>query len=120
MNDDAIDLKPLPMPAAFKSDMDRPVPFDADAIVSLDCPDAEAAPWLSRHFAEWFGGQAPKIVAAAPGSRHPAPSSPLPTTNSPEAYAIAADSAGVRIAARSLAGVHWAAFTLLLARCPLF
>ena len=117
-NPDAIELAPLPMPRAFESDMDRPVPFDAATMVAVDCPDAEAAPWLSRYFAEWFGVQAPQVVAASfrlVGAALQDQS--LSTFNfqlstSPEAYAASADAAGVRIAARSLAGVRWAAYSL--------
>ena len=56
-NSNAIELAPLPMPRSFKSDMDAPVPFDATTVVMVDCPDAGAASWLARHFAEWFGDQ---------------------------------------------------------------
>ena len=53
-NPDAIELAPLPVPVSFRSDMDDPVAFDATTTVSIDCPDPEAAGWLSRHFAEWY------------------------------------------------------------------
>ena len=49
-NPDAIELAPLPLPVEFKSDMDKPVAFDASATVTVDCPDAEAVTWLKRHF----------------------------------------------------------------------
>lgn len=45
-NPDAIELEPLPKPVEFKSDMDRPVAFDASARVVVDCPDGTAAGWL--------------------------------------------------------------------------
>ena len=60
---DAVELAPLPAPADFESDMDRPVPFDAGTTVRLDCPDPAAEPWLARHFADWFGAQSPRVVA---------------------------------------------------------
>ena len=62
-NPDAVELAPLPAPADFESDMDRPVPFDAGTTVRLDCPDPAAEPWLARHFADWFGAQSPRVVA---------------------------------------------------------
>ena len=124
-NPDAVELAPLPAPVDFESDMDRPVPFDAGATVLLDCPDAAAAPWLAAHFADWFGAQAPCVVAeAGAGQRIPAtggassPSEPSPANGGasppgePESYTVFADSSGVRIAARSLAGVRWAAYSL--------
>ena len=105
-NPNALELAPLPMPHAFRSDMDRPVPFDAATIVSVDCPDAGAVPWLDSHFAEWFGDQAPQVAATLSTVQ------PFHLSTSPEAYAVAVDAAGVRIAARTLAGVRWAAYSL--------
>ena len=115
-NPDAIELAPLPMPVEFKSDMDKPVAFVATTTVTVDCPEAGAVDWLSRHFAEWYGPQTPKVVAGKTGLL-PTTSSQLPTTNyqlptNDEAYAINADASGVKIAARSLAGVRWAAYSL--------
>ena len=105
-NPDAIELAPLPLPRSFGSDMDRPVPFDAVTTVSVDCPDAEATPWLSRHFAEWFGNQAPQVVADNPSTFD------LGLSTNSEAYAVSAGESGVRIAANTLAGVRWAAYSL--------
>ena len=115
-NPTTIELMPLPVPRAFESDMDRPVPFDATTSVAVDCPDTEAAPWLARHFAEWFGAQAPQVAGPGEGARPRAPEMPRPTSavlpDGDEAYAVAAGAQGVRIAARSLAGVRWAAYSL--------
>ena len=108
-NPDAIELAPLPMPVEFKSDMDKPVAFDASTTVVVDCPDAEAVDWLRRHFAEWYGNQAPQPQAL--NSKPPAPSSKLSALSS-EAYAVSADASGVKIAARTLAGVRWAAYSI--------
>ena len=102
-NPDAVELTPLPMPVAFSCDMDSPVTFDASASVTVACPDAEAVVWLGRHFAEWYGDQAPKVVVGAS-------SEALPDGN--EAYAVSADASGIRITANSLTGVRWAAYTL--------
>ena len=104
-NPDAIELAPLPMPVEFNSDMDRPVAFDASTTVVVDCPDAEAVAWLRRHFAEWYGDQAPKVVSGKSGLS-------LPQAPSLEAYAVRADASGVKIAARTLAGVRWAAYSV--------
>ena len=109
-NPDAIELAPLPMPVEFKGDMDSPVAFDASTTVAVDCPDAAAAGWLECHFAEWYGKHAPKVQLSTPNSQLPTPNSQLPT--SPEAYAVRADASGVKVAARSLAGVRWAAYSI--------
>ena len=103
VNPDAVELMPLPPPVEFSSDMDRPVAFDAQTTVTLTCDDAAGVEWLARHFAEWFGKTSPKVVAGATG---------LALRDGEEAYAIAADASGVKIAARTLAGVRWAAYTL--------
>ena len=103
VNPDAIELAPLPMPVEFRSDMDASVPFDRDTVVTVDCPDASAAAWLATHFADWYGDYAPKAKAGASGLSLPA---------GEEAYAAKADASGVKIAARSLAGVRWAAYSI--------
>ena len=100
INPDAIELIPLPMPIEMKSDMDSPVAFDSRTLVVLECPDAVGVKWLAAHFAEWFGADAPKVTGGKTG---------LVLTGGNEAYAIESGVAGVKIAARSLAGVRWAA-----------
>ena len=106
-NPDAIELAPLPMPVEFKSDMDSPVAFDASTTVTVECPDSAAVGWLASRLKEWYGDYAPKVVAG----HLPALSSKLSAPSS-EAYAVSADSSGVKIAALSLAGVRWAAYSL--------
>ena len=101
-NPNAVELSPLPMPAQFKGDIDAPVPFDASTTVLVDCPDATAAEWLGSHFAEWFGDAAPKTERG---------DSRLELGDGDEAYAVSADASGVKIAARTLAGVRWAAYS---------
>ena len=61
-NPDAVELAPIPVPMEFSSDMDKPVAFDATATVTVTCPDVGAAAWLVRHFSDWYGKQAPKVV----------------------------------------------------------
>ncbi len=102
-NPDAVELAPIPLPAAFKSDIDKPVTFDASTKVTVECPDEEAVPWLNRHFAEWYGAAAPEVRPGSTG---------LTPREGDEAYAVTADASGVKIAARSLAGVRWAAYSL--------
>jgi N-acetyl-beta-hexosaminidase len=103
-NPDAIELSPLPMPVEFKSDIDSPVPFDVGTTVTVDCPDASAVAWLGNHFREWFGEHSPKAVAGNVS---------LELRPGDEAYAASAEAAdGVKIKARTLAGVRWAAYSL--------
>ena len=102
-NPDAVDMAPLPMPVEFKSDIDSPVPFGAGTTVSVDCPDASAVAWLSGHFKEWYGEHSPKAMAGSAG---------LNLKDGDEAYAVSADADGVKIKARTLAGVRWAAYSL--------
>ncbi|MBR1588165.1 MAG: hypothetical protein IJ658_07555, partial [Kiritimatiellae bacterium] len=64
-NPDAVELAPMPVPVEFASDMDKPVAFDATATVTVECPSPDAAPWLARHFADWYGAQAPKVAGGA-------------------------------------------------------
>ena len=102
-NPDAIELSPLPMPVEFKSDIDSPVPFDAGTTVTVDCPDASAVAWLGSHFKEWYADQSPKAVAGSVS---------LELKAGDEAYAVSAGASGVKIKARTLAGVRWAAYSL--------
>lgn len=103
INPDAVELRPLPVPVEFKSDMDRPVAFDETADVTVMCPDTSAVEWLASHFAEWYGKSTPKVAKGYVS---------LALRDGDEAYSVKADAAGVKIAARSLAGVRWAAYTL--------
>ena len=107
-NPDAVELEPLPVPVDFVRDMDKPVAFDATATVTVECPDGGAVAWLTRHFTDWYGSQSPKVKAAGGGADG---ARALPEGE--EAYTIAADpEKGICIAARSLAGVRWAAYTM--------
>ena len=103
VNKQTVDFSPIPKPVEFASDMDRPVKVDATTTVTLECSDKEALKWLSTHFAEWYAVSVPRVVAGSTG---------LTLRDGEEAYAIKADEKGVRIAARSLAGVRWAAYVL--------
>ena len=89
-NPDAIELAPIPQPVEFKSDMDKPVPFDATTTVSLTCPDVAGEKWLQSHFKEWYGDYAPKVVGGRASPR---------AENAPhgdEAYSISANASGVQ------------------------
>ena len=103
LNPDSLELLPLPAPVEFKSDMDRPVTFDSSSVVTLDCPDASAADWLAKRFKEWYGKGAPAVVAGKCS---------LSVKNGDEAYAVEAGTQGVKIAARTIAGTRWAAYTI--------
>ena len=102
-NPDAIELAPLPLPIEFKSDIDNPVAFDSNTSVTVDCPDEAGSVWLAEHFTQWYGKQSPKVIKGA---------SNLTLKNGDEAYAVKADKSGVKIAARTLCGVRWAAYSL--------
>ena len=102
-NPDAIELEPMPRPVEMSSDMDAPVPFDEKTTVTVDCPDDAATAWLASHLRDWYGAFAPKVAAGACG---------LALRTGDEAYAVRADASGVKVAARTLAGVRWAAYSL--------
>ena len=102
-NPDAVELAPLPMPVEMTRNIDRPVPFDEKTTIIVDCPDASAVGWLAAHLKEWYGDQAPKAVAGTAS---------LALKAGDEAYAVTSDASGVKIAARSLAGVRWAAYSI--------
>ena len=103
VNRATVDLCPIPKPVEFSCDMDRPLAFDATAKVVVECPDAAAAGWLDAHLADWYAGAAPRAVAGETG---------LALREGDEAYAAKADETGVKIRARTLAGVRWAAYSI--------
>ena len=100
----------------FKMDASSYVPFDATTVVTLECPDPEGAKWLKAHFAEWFGKAAPKVVVGASSLSLPEPPADPKADRQiatyDEAYAAKVDASGVKIKARTLAGVRWACNTL--------
>ena len=79
------------------------VPFDATTTVTVECPDSAAAKWIKSHFEEWFGKYGPSVKPGAAG---------LKPAADPEAYAASVDENGVKIAANTLTGARWAAYTL--------
>jgi len=97
------EIYPLPVPVSYSLDMDAPVPFDAATKVVVDCPDAAAATWVDTHLAGWYGKFAPRAVAGSAG---------LELRPGDEAYAFAADADGIRLAARTLAGVRWGVYSM--------
>ena len=103
VNRATVDLSPIPMPVEYSCDMDRPVAFDATAKVVVECPDPAAAGWLDAHLAAWFPESAPRAVAGETG---------LVLREGDEAYAAKADAEGVKVRARALAGVRWAAHSI--------
>ena len=92
----------IPAPHEFKFAADRCTVLDSNTVLSVACPDARGGEWAARHFGEWFGAK-PHLKATAGGAAIP---------DGDEAYALVADSAGVNIEARSLAGVRYAMYTL--------
>ena len=90
----------------FKWEPKNYVPFDETTTVTVACPDPAAVRWLESHYAEWFGKHAPKVVAGDAGATGAA------LQKGDEAYAAAVDASGVKIAANTLAGTRWAAYTL--------
>ena len=96
----------------FACDMKTYVPFDATTVVTVECPDDAAAKWAGDHFAEWYGPCAPKVKAGGSRSRATAVDAQESVPPGDEAYAATTDSNGVKIAANTLAGVRWAAYTL--------
>ena len=113
-NPDAVELHPIPRPVEMTSDMDRPVAFDKSTTVIVSDEVPGGVEWLKRHFAEWYGDGTPQVISGKAG---------LALKSGEEAYAVSADASGVRIAARTLAGVRWAAYslrTLVIARRDTF
>ena len=94
----------------FKCDFKSYVPFDETTAVRLDCASQErgAAKWLESHLKEWYGDHAPKVLCdgldgVGKGAAGLA---------GDEAYSASVDENGVSIAANTVAGVRWAAYTL--------
>ena len=81
----------------FTCDTKTYVPFDSSTTVTVTCPDAEAVQWVDKHFAEWFGKNAPKVKAGASGPG---------VSEGDESYAATVDETGVKIAANTLTGTR--------------
>ncbi len=100
----------------FKMNKSSYVPFDATTVLTLECPDPEGAKWLKAHFAEWFGDASPKVVEGVTALTLPEPPADAKADKHiatyDEAYAAKVDASGVKIKARTLAGVRWASNTL--------
>ena len=90
----------------FKWEPKNYVPFDATTSVTLTCPDPAAEEWLRAHFGEWYGDYAPKVVSGGAGAAG------ATLHKDAEAYAATVDETGVKIAANTLLGTRWAAYTL--------
>ena len=96
----------------FKMDQKNYVPFDNTTTVTVECPDPAAVKWLESHFAEWYGAYAPKVVAAGGARDRATADAQERVPSGDEAYAAETGADGAKIAARTLAGVRWAAYTL--------
>ena len=107
VNPDAIELSPIPRPVEMALDPDSPVALDGIVLFVGDSDAAkECGQWLAAHFREWYGEFAPKVTQGN------AAGSGISVPEGDESYAVVADKSGVRIAANSLKGVRWAAYTL--------
>ena len=107
VNPDAIELSPIPRPVEMALDSDSPVALDGIVLFVGDSDAAkECGQWLAAHFREWYGEFAPKVTQGN------AAGSGISVPEGDESYAVVADKSGVRIAANSLKGVRWAAYTL--------
>ena len=103
-NPDAIELTPIPRPRVFESDMDHPVALKRVVVaVGTETEPGTAKQWLKTHFREWFGEFAPEVAEERTASVR---------QQGEEAYSLSADENGVKIAAKTLDGVRWAAYTL--------
>lgn len=100
----------------FKMNTSSYVPFDAATTVTLECPDSEGEKWVEAHFAQWFGKGAPKVVEGKTALSLPEMPADAKADKQiatyDEAYAAKVDASGVKIKARTLAGVRWACNTL--------
>jgi hypothetical protein len=103
VNPDALNLYPIPLPVEMQSDIDAPVDFNASTVIVVDCPGNAGVEWLKSHIKEWYGKFAPSVKAGETG---------MELLKGEEAYAISADASGVKIKARSIAGVRWAAYSI--------
>ena len=106
-NPDAVELKPLPVPVAFESDMDHPIRFDASLRIRLSVADSGArkasADWLARRLADWFPASVPTVETAEDAKA---------VNGGDEAYVVVADGDGVRIDANTIKGVRYALYTI--------
>ena len=96
----------------FKMDKKNYVPFDNSVTVTVDCPDPAAVQWLTKHFEEWYGAYAPKVVAAGGSRSRATPDAQERVPPGDVAYVAETRADGAKIAARTLAGARWAAYTL--------
>ena len=81
------------------------VPLKTIAVAS---PDKDALTWAAKHLKQWYGKQAPQVVAMQEDTEG----------MGEEAYELKADKNGIRIKARTLQGVRYALYTLRQAAIP--
>ena len=70
--------------------------------VSVACDDQEAVTWAKKHLKEWYGKQAPEVVAAT---------RVIPTMDA-EAYQLSVKENETQVTARTLQGVRYALYSL--------
>ena len=70
--------------------------------VSVACDDQEALTWAKKHLKEWYGKQAPEVVAAT---------RVIPTMDA-EAYQLSVKENETQVTARTLQGVRYAVLVI--------
>ena len=94
--------KLIPAAREFEFFADRCTTLDSNTVLTVACLDSRGADWAARHFKAWFG-RSPRLKAE---------SGQVAQIKEDEGYSLATDSNSVRIAAKSLAGVRYAMYTL--------
>ena len=101
-SDDILFRAPSVIPAvqemSFASNVE--VRLESGMAVTVACPDAGAVAWTASRFRDWFGADI-SPAAAADG-----------VPDGDEAYRLCAEPGRIKIAAKTLAGVRYAMYTL--------
>lgn len=100
----------VPMPFECQVTSNVCVRLDDAQTVRVRCPEAGAADWVRGKTKEMLN-VSPKVTADAVASQPEIP-------GGPEAYRVTADESGITLSANTLAGVHWAFYTLRQALIP--
>ncbi len=103
VNAESVAMTPIPRPVEFVADIRQSIPFGPSTDVMVECDDDDAVAWLREHFSAWYGEDGPTLSVGATGLEIP---------GGEESYALVADASGIRIAAHTLVGVRYAAYTM--------
>ncbi len=93
----------VPVPAEMTYKPDVAVVFGPDTRLAVSCPDAAAVPWMESHLRKWFGFS-PRIETNAAIIADVPPGA--------EGYALSAKPGRIALAANTLQGARYAAYTL--------